>query len=67
MSIKPGNQIRRERAEAFWSQVWEDNKKLGLTPSEIARKYRNKSTGKNYTREHIHYVLRKFRSTNKES
>lgn len=53
---------RKLEAREFWVKVATDYN-AGMTPSEIAARYINPKTGKHYTREHIHWVLNKLRST----
>lgn len=52
---------RKTEAREFWVRVATDYRG-GMTPTEIAARYVNPKTGKNYTREHIHWVLNKIRS-----
>lgn len=51
---------RKEKARDFWIRVMTDYN-AGMTPSEIAKRYRNPKTHRAYTREHIHWILNKMR------
>lgn len=55
-----GHKERKDRAEAFWGQVWAEFNN-GMTPLQIARKYINPVTGKNYNRSTIYWILSKFK------
>lgn len=56
-----GYKRRTERAKAFWLQVAADYN-AGISAKEIAARYINPDTGRQYTREHIYLILRKFRA-----
>ena len=51
---------RIQKAREFWLRVMTDYNG-GMTPSEIAARYKNPKTKKHYTREHIHWILKKMR------
>ena len=54
-----GQSKRKDRSIIFWKQlVGEYNS--GKTVQEIADQYINPKTGKNYTRAHIYWVLKKM-------
>lgn len=53
---------RKKEAREFWLRVATDYN-AGMTPKEIAERYTNPNTGKPYTREHIHWILKKLRET----
>lgn len=52
---------RTQRAKAFWKQVAADYN-AGISATDIAARYINPATGKQYTREHIYWILNKFKS-----
>lgn len=47
---------RKKQAVTFWLQVAEDYNN-GMTAEQIAKKYKNPLTSKNYTRAHIYWIL----------
>jgi hypothetical protein len=51
---------RKNRAQAFWRQVVKEFNG-GRSAQVIADSYVNPSTGKNYTRAHIYWILKKMR------
>lgn len=53
---------RKTRAKAFWNQVVTEYNS-GVSAQEIADKYINPATGKNYTRAHIFFILKKMRQS----
>lgn len=55
-----GHQPRTEEAEKFWQQVVADYN-AGIPAQEIAQRYRNPLTGKHYTRQHIYWILQKYK------
>lgn len=50
---------RKNRAQAFWRQVVKEYNG-GRSAQTIADNYVNPSTGKNYTRAHIYWILKKM-------
>lgn len=51
---------RKNRAQAFWRQVVKEYNG-GRSAQTIADSYVNPATGKNYTRAHIYWILKKMR------
>jgi len=51
---------RKNRAQAFWRQVTEEYNG-GKSAQDIVNSYINPSTGKNYTRAHIYWILQKMK------
>lgn len=49
---------RTERAKQFWQLVVEKYKS-GKSAQQIASEHMNPLTGKNYTRQHMYYILKK--------
>lgn len=61
MNIKyRGHQKRTEEAKEFWLRVATDFNG-GMSVPDIAKRYINKRTGKNYHPKHIYYILRQLR------
>jgi len=61
MKLKPqGHEQRKKQAQIFWEMVLADYN-AGMTAQEIARRYRNPYTGKYYSRQHIHWILKKYK------
>lgn len=50
----PSRRVRESRE--FWLRVYRDLES-GLSPEEIRSRYKNPKTGKNYSREHIYWVI----------
>lgn len=57
----PGQTFRKERAIEFWVRVATDLN-AGIKPVDIAKRYKNPATGRNYTREHIYWIIRQVRA-----
>jgi len=55
-----GHSRRSKKAIELWLNVAKDYND-GMAPEEIANKYVNPKTGKNYTREHIYWILARVR------
>lgn len=55
-----GHTRRTKKAVEFWLSVAKDYND-GMAPENIAMKYINPRTGKNYTREHIYWILSRVR------
>lgn len=53
------HELRKQRVAAFARQVVEEYNN-GVPAQTIANKYINPKTGKNYTRGHIYWILKKF-------
>jgi len=54
---------RKEKTLVFWRKVVADyNPPNSISAKEIALKYINPNTGKNYSRAQIHVILKKMRS-----
>jgi hypothetical protein len=49
---------RKQRAQAFWRQIVREYNS-GKSAQSIAEAYINPKTGKNYTRAHIYWILKK--------
>lgn len=58
---KNGFQKRKKDALEFWLRVATDYN-AGMTPTEIAKRYRNPKTHKRYSRGHIQWILKKLRT-----
>jgi len=56
-----GSYRKRKATMDFWLKVATDLN-AGLTPREISTRYINPHTDKNYTREHIYYVIREIKT-----
>ena len=56
-----GKYRKRKATMEFWLRVATDLN-AGMTPDEISKRYVNPNTGKNYTREHIYYVIRELKT-----
>lgn len=57
---KRGHENRKQKAREFWLRVGTDYAS-GMTATQIAARYKNPVTGKNYTPEHIHLILKQLR------
>lgn len=51
--------LRKKTATDFWLRVATDYNG-GLSPQEIASRYINPQTGKNYTMKHIYWVIKQL-------
>ena len=60
---KQGRTKRKIESRQFWFKVAKDYNN-GMTPSEIARKYKNPITGLPYTRQHISLIIGKLMKSN---
>lgn len=50
----------RSQARQFWRQVVDDYN-AGISPTEIAKRYINPKTGRNYHRTTIHDIIKRVR------
>lgn len=53
------NTKRKKEASDFWLRVATDYN-AGMTPEDIAGRYKNPKTHKNYTVKHIYWVIRQL-------
>lgn len=52
---------RKRQTRKFWVKVVNDYNS-GISAADIAAKYTNPRTGKSYSRQHIHMIIRFMRS-----